>query len=266
MPLPELNEKGTSLMLYDYPEYYETAFSFRDIEKEANFLHQCITQYSKINVHNIFEIGCGNAPHAGILHQLGYKYHGLDINRNMLDHAIYKWKDLPTKIQLLEANMVDFQYPTKQDFAFVMLGSLYLNNYTEIKSHFDSMSNLLNKGAVYFLDWCIQFGDPLALNNNNRFIIEKDGVKIQSEFNIKLLDFDQQMYEEFWTILVDDKGRHKKFEMVQRNKAILPEQFIEFIETRDDFEFIGWWKDWDLQFPIEDTENITRPIALVRKI
>ncbi len=253
-------------MLYDYPEYYEAAFSFRNTETEAQFLQDCIKRFSKIDVQNIFEIGCGNAPHAGILTESGYKYHGLDLNRNMLDYAAYKWKDLPEKIHLHEANMIDFNYPIQQDFAYVMLGSLYLNCLNEIKSHFDSMSRLLNKGGIYFLDWCIQFGDPLAHNGNNKFIIEKDDIRIKSEFNIKLLDQEQQMYEEVWMINVNDRGRHRQFNMVERNKAILPEQFLHLIGERKDFKFIGWWEDWDFNHPIENYDSVTRPIALIQKV
>jgi len=253
-------------MLYDYPEYYETAFSFRNIEEESQFLKECINRFSEIDVKNLFEIGCGNAPHAGILQEMGYNYHGIDINRNMLDYAAYQWKDLPKKVQLHEGSMVDFSYPIKQDFAYVMLGSLYLNSFDEIVSHFNSMSKLLNSGGLYFLDWCIQFGDPLTHNNNNKFVIEKDGIEVESEFKIKLFDQEQQMYEEFWTIKVNDRGRQKQFDMVERNKAILPDQFLKLIQDRDDFEFVGWWKDWNFDNPIENEFDVIRPIALIRKI
>ena len=253
-------------MIYDYPEYYEATFSFRDIKAEADFLDETIKRYSKIPVRNIFEVACGNAPHAGELTSKSYSYHGLDNNRNMLDYATYKWKDLQPKIHLIEADMKDFRYHIKQDFAYVMLGSLYLNSTEEISSHFDSMNQLLNKGGLYFLDWCIQFGDPLQHNNKNRFVVKKDELEIDSTFNIRLIDEPNQMYEEIWTIHVNDRGRHKNFEMIERNKAILPEEFLQFISERDDFEFAGWWKDWDFGKPIDVYEELVRPMALVRKI
>ena len=59
-------------MLYDYPQYYEIAFSFRDIEAEASFLDSCIKRFSKMTTRDVFEIACGPAPHAGALTQLGY--------------------------------------------------------------------------------------------------------------------------------------------------------------------------------------------------
>lgn len=36
-----ISEKETTLDLYDNPFYYEVAFSFRDIRKEADFFELC---------------------------------------------------------------------------------------------------------------------------------------------------------------------------------------------------------------------------------
>ncbi|KAA3637609.1 MAG: class I SAM-dependent methyltransferase [Calditrichaeota bacterium] len=252
-------------MLYDNPVYYEAAFSFRDIKKESEFLQSCITTFSKREAKDVFEIACGHAPHAGHLTKSGYRYHGLDINRNMLDYAAYKWKDIEPKINLIEQDMVAFTYKQKVDFVFVMLGSLYINSMQEINSHFDSISNMLNPGGLYFLDWCIQFTDPTTLDENE-FIVEKDGIEIGSKFNIRLLDSDNNLYEEIWTVNVNDKGRRQKFEMIERNRAILPAEFLNYINKRNDFEFVGWWSDWDLNKPIDEDEPPNRPIALIRKL
>ena len=39
------------LNLYDYPRYYEIAFSYRDIGKEVDVMEECIRRFSKIPVH-----------------------------------------------------------------------------------------------------------------------------------------------------------------------------------------------------------------------
>ena len=105
-------------MLYDYPEYYEVAFSFRDIPREAAFLQNCINRFSVIPVHTVLEIACGPAPHAEELVAKGYHYTGLDINRNMLDYAAHKWRHLEPRPQFLQANMVSYDCPQKMDFAY----------------------------------------------------------------------------------------------------------------------------------------------------
>ncbi|MEA2031801.1 MAG: class I SAM-dependent methyltransferase [candidate division Zixibacteria bacterium] len=253
-------------MLYDWPEYYEVAFSFRDIPAEANFIHSCIGRFSKIPVHRILEIGCGPVPHVEDLQSFGYQYCGFDINPKMLSYARDKWKNLDPRPELFEANMVSFDCAHRVDFAYVLLGSLYLRSVDEMTTHFDSVAKALNPGGLYFMDWCIQFTDPLHHKKNNAYTIEKDGISLDSEFAIKILDSDRQMYEEEWTINVDDHGKHRKFRTVERNKAILPIEFVGFISQRLDFELVGWWKDWDFNQPIVQASEVTRPIAIVRRV
>lgn len=253
-------------MLYDWPEYYEVAFSFRDIPLEASFMRECIRRYSTIPVRRVLEIGCGPAPHAGEAQSHGYQYVGIDINRKMLAHAEKKWQHLNPSPELLEADMVSFDGVGRADFAYVLLGSLYLHSMEEMHSHFDSVARALNPGGLYFLDWCIQFTDPLEHNRHNAYTIEKDGITVSSEFAIKLVDTDRQMYEEIWTVNVDDHGMKKKFEMVERNKSIEPTEFVGFISQRPDFELVGWWQDWNFDRPILRASDVTRPIALVRRV
>ncbi len=252
-------------MIYDYPHYYEVAFSFRDVAREADFLKACIDRYSDVRVKWVFEIACGFAPHVRELTDHGYHYLGLDNNRNMLDYAIYKWHDLKPAPEFLEGNMVSFDCPRKVDFAYVTLGSLYLNSLEEMSSHFDSMARCLRPGGLYFLDWCVQFTDPLAPEAHNAMVNERDGIKVESRFNIRLIDSARQMYEEVWTVNVDDHGQRRRFEMIERNRAIFPQEFLLFVKSRSDFEFVGWWKDWDFDKPVEGQAEVDRPVVLLKR-
>lgn len=252
-------------MFYDFPKYYEVAFSYRDIPQEISFLKRCIDRFSKVEVNCMLEIGCGNAPHAGEIIINGYRYLGLDINHKMIDYALQKWNHINPSPILLIGDMVNFELDFKVDFAFVMLGSLYLDNFEQMSSHFDSISKTLNRGGLYFLDFCFQFEDPLKYNDSNRFTIKKEGIQIESNFDIKLLDKKENIYEETWIINVDDRGFKQTFKTVEKNKAVRPEEFIEFISKRNDFEIVGWWKDWDLDKPLDSNYDLIRPITLVRK-
>jgi SAM-dependent methyltransferase len=252
-------------MIYDYPQYYEVAFSFRDIPKEVSFMRRCIEHYSRINVRWVFEVACGFAPHAEELANVGYRYLGLDNNRNMLDYAVSKWRHLDPRPEFLEGDMTSFEAPREVDFAFVMLGSLYLNGLKDMTSHFDSLARCLKPGGLYFLDWCVQFEDPLKYANNNAVTYERGGISVESKFNIRLVDQAEQMYEEIWTLDVNDRGRRRKLQMIERNRAIAPNEFLAFVRNRSDFEFVGWWKDWDLEQPITETSAVIRPVALLRR-
>jgi SAM-dependent methyltransferase len=252
-------------MLYDFPQYYEIAFSFRDIAREAEFLIACMTRYSSIPVERVFEIACGTAPHAGELAHRGYQYTGLDLNRNMLDYAAFKWRDLEPATELIHGDMIRFNSIEPMDFAFVMLGSLYLNNLDDMTSHFECMARTLRPGGLYFLDWCVQFNDPLVPRISNTTSQEINGIRVDSRFNTRLVDPARQMYEEIWTVNVDDHGRRRKFEMIERNRAIFPQEFLLFLETRTDFEFVGWWHDWDFSRLIGTNTEVVRPVVLIRR-
>ena len=252
-------------MLYDYPQYYEIAFSFRDIRQETDFIVSCFKRFSKIPVHRVLEIACGPAPHSGELTQRGYRYLGLDNNRNMLDYAAYKWRHLIPPPTFVEANMVNFELPEPVDFAYVMLGSLYLSGHADLTHHFDGMAGALRPGGLYFLDWCVQFNDPLIPQVASDMTQERDGIKVDSRFKIRLVDSANQMYEEIWTVDVNDHGRQKSFEMVERNRAIFPQEFLLFLENRRDFEFVGWWHEWDLSKPVGGQAFATRPVVIIRR-
>lgn len=252
-------------MLYDYPKYYEAAFSFRDIPEEAAFIKTVIDHYSVVPITTVLEIACGHGPHVGELVQRGYKYIGLDKKQTMLDYAATKWRDLEPQPLLVKGEMVDFDLPQKVEFAYVMLGSLYLNSPEQMESHFRAMARCLVPGGLYFLDWCIQFDDPMARKATNSVELEYNGLKIRSQFDIRLIDIGRQLYEEVWTVDVEDDGEFRRLEMIERNRAVFPQEFLLFVADRTDFQFVGWWYEWDLNSPIIGSEQPTRPLVLLRR-
>ncbi len=261
-----MGEGVTRTMLYDYPEYYEVAFSFRDIAAETAVMHECIRRFSQVPVNRALEIGCGPAPHAGELARLGYHLTGIDLNPIMLDYATRQWRGLEPSPFFMRADMKAFHTPAPVDFVYVMLGSLYLEDTDELSRHLDAVASALRPGGLYFLDSCIQFGDPLEHSSDNAYEIQRDGITIRSTFDIILLDERERLYEEIWNVTVDDHGFERQFRMVEHNRAILPEEFLRFIAEREDFEFVGWWDNWDLERPIAAESKATRPLALVRRL
>ncbi len=253
-------------MLYDYPEFYEQAFAFRDIPTETDFLQECMSRYSGVEVGRILELACGQAPHAGELLSRGYEYVGIDNNPRMLSYAHSHWLHLHRRPELLQGNLVDFRLSRWAEFAYVMVGSLFLTGQDQLARHFDAMARAVSPGGLYFLDWCIQFRDPLEVENGGRFDWEENGIHYHSQFKIRLLDPGQHTYEEIWTMHIDGPGQPRKLTMVERNMALFPEEFLAFVKSRVDFEFVGWWREWDFAKPIEADRPITRPLVLLRRI
>jgi SAM-dependent methyltransferase len=253
-------------MIYDHPQYYEAAFSFRDAARETAFMQACMNRFSGVDVRRVFEVACGHAPHAEEMAALGYSYVGLDNNPIMLAYAAERLRHLQPPSEFIKGDMVSFDCHREVDFAYVMLGSLYLNSLEEMTSHFNSMAACLNRGGLYFLDWCVQFTDPLKSCSDSEVVMERDGIRTRSRFDIRLIDSATQMYEEVWTMKVEDHGQKRDFQITELNRAIFPQEFRLFIKNRPDFDMVGWWCDWDLNRPVEGQSEVDRPFVLLKRI
>lgn len=253
-------------MIYNYPEYYELAFSFRDIPSEAAFLRQAMLTHSEISVARVLEIAAGPAPHAGALTESGLHYTGLDNNPNMIDYATRKWHYLSPPPRFLRADMASFTLPEPVDFVFVLLGSLYVNTPERLTSHFDSVAETLRPGGLYLLDLCLEYGDPLVTNVGRHVVSHHRGVTVDSRFDITPLDPTRNLYEERWRLSVEKDGERREFETVEQNTALFPDDFERFIKSHRRFEMVGSWAHWDFGRPIEAGFEPERPFTLIRRI
>ena len=252
--------------VYENPKYYEIAFSFRDISAEVDTFERCFKNYAQLPVKSILEIGCGNSPHLEELLKRGYVYTGLDISKAMLAYSSQKAATMAGKATFIHADMLDFSIPQTFDFAFIALGSLCARNTDEIYTHFRSVAQALNKGGLYLLDWCIRFA-PVSAQDDS-WSIEREKIKVTTHFSEKLIDAVEQLVEETISLDVQDDGSTQTLSETSISRAIFPQEFLQIIDQTKEFEFVGWWNNWDLEKSlgeIKDPKKISRPIALLRK-
>lgn len=251
------------LDLYDKPEYYEIAFSYRNISAEVDTIEESIRRYSRIPVRTVLELGCGSSPHLGELAARGYKYVGVDLNESMLRYSRERARDAGLDATFVCADMAEFSLPQTVDYAFVALGSLYVASSAKLSAHFDSLSGALKTGGVYLLDWCVQFS-PLDASASS-WVCEKNGIHVKTCVAYRIINATEQLFEEKIMLDVDDNGKSIVLTNTAIKRAIYPQEFLLYVQSRGDFEFLGWWNDWNLDHPLGGTEVINRPIALVRK-
>lgn len=260
-------KKNPTRRLYDNPLYYEIAFSFRDTRKEVDVFEECIRRYSLIPVKSMLELACGQAPHLTEIAKRGYRYAGIDLSPKMLGFAR---KRVPQKMaaELIEADILDFSLEKKADFAFILLGSLYVRNSKDIDRHFDCVARALRKGGLYLLDWCVEFEPIASKNPEDTWVLERDGVKVTTNVSYEPLSNVEQTFVETIALDVDDHGKRIHLEQNAVRRVIYPQEFLRIIDSRRDFEFVGWWKNWDLEYPLKawpSSLKIDRPIALIRR-
>ncbi len=261
--------ENESTALYDYPDYYELAFSFRDISQEVTCLENLFSRYAKIEVSRVLELACGPSPYLQEPCQRGYEYHGLDLNERMLAAGRKKVTESTWAAEFHKASMIDVSLDTTYQFAFVALGSLYARNTEELSTHFKSVARVLEPGGLYMLDWCVLFDQSpaFASEEGQSWRMEKDGIVV--EVNVKLSNIDpvEQIVLEIATLNVEDCGKTLTISSSDLRRMMYPQEFLLMIDAMDEFEFAGWWNDWDLKQPLSQVESeISRPIALIRRI
>ena len=252
--------------VYDEPRYYEIAFSYRDIGAEVDTFEQCFERYAEIPVKKILELGSGNSPHLEELLKRGYAYTGLDLSQAMLAYSSQKASALPGKATFVHADMNGFSFDETFDFAFVALGSLSARSTEEVLSHFRSVAAALNSGGLYLLDWCVHFA-PYS-DRTESWTMDHDGIEVTIHYTEKLVDAVEQLVEETLTLEVVEDGAVSHLSGTAVNRVIFPQEFLQLIERIGEFEFVGWWNNWDLDKPlgeVKDPQKISRPIALLRR-
>jgi SAM-dependent methyltransferase len=249
-------------IVYDYPKYYEIAFSFRNLPHEVDVFEECIRRFAKVPVKTVLELACGNSPHMTELIARSYRYIGLDLNDKMLNYARRKISD-PHKALLVKGDMCHFLLNESAEFAFVALGSLYARTTLDLVQHFRSVAQVLPKGGLFLLDACVYFASMHEVEEV--WDIEEGEVHIDVRYNGKVVDQVEQLFEETITLEVNEEGRTQKYAGTDQKRIIYPQEFLLLIEHKTEFEFVGWWNDWNMEDPIPSKKPINRPIVLLRK-
>lgn len=247
------------MTIYNKPHYYEIAFSFVDVKKQADLFEKFIKKYSKIKVKRILDIACGPSLQLRELAKRNYEVVGLDLSPQMLNYLKQKAKEENIKIETIKADMINFRLKKRVDFVFIMMGSFGFKNNEELLKHFDCVSNSLKRGGLYLienmeLDW-------LNFKPQN-WIIKKDEIEVKTNYKLKQKNPLFQTSEENIVLEVNDNGKKLRFIEKRIVKHIFPQEFLTLVKLNNKFEFLGWFERFKFKKLIKGNNN---NIVLLRK-
>lgn len=253
---------------YDHPRYYEVAFAFRDIPLEVDVIEQTIRSHARRDVTQFLSLACGPSQHMVELSRRGLQFEGLDINTAMLEYAGRKAREAGVQAVFHHQSMVDFKLPQPVDYAFIALGDLYVRSTQELKQHLASVAAAVRPGGLFLLDWCIQFEPAKTFKPEGAaWDAKADQVSVQCRVVMKPVNHLEQLFEEQFDMAVQDGDHTLKLASYSTKRAVYPQEFLELIRSMGQFEFIGWWNNWDLNDPLTaNTQDIFRPITLLRRM
>ena len=238
--------KSTSI--YDYPRYYEIAFSFRNIQKELDFFDEAIRRFSRVPVQCVLELASGTSPYLEEWHRRGIRYIGLDKNPTMLSYVRERARLKRIKVRLVRADMTDFSLRrSRVDLVYVLVGSLFCKSNDEFFRHLDSVASALSKGGLYLLDWVIWLN--FLSENRHEWTISRNGVTVRSSWKPEIVDAAAQVFRDRWVLRVKDGNRRLRLTSGEQSRFFFPQEFLALVSLHGKVQFLGWHSDFDFNNP-----------------
>ena len=246
---------------YRYPHYYAIALAPSDPGREVDFFKTAIERFSRTDVHRVFELGAGTAPYLEEWHKRGYRYCGLDLSPAMIEFAREKAQRCGIEAEFVLGDMRELDRDLGPfDFAYVLLGSLYVRSNREFLDHLDRMAAALAEGGLYLLDSFVWF--RIFHDYKRSWTRRRGGVTVHTRYRAELTDPVAQTYDECLTFTVDDHGKEVVIHGRVPVKVFFPQEFLSLIELSGRFEFIGWYNDFSFSTELKPDG---RHMAILRK-
>lgn len=249
------------MKIYDYPKYYEIAFSFRNIKKEVDFLEAAIKKYSRAKVQTVLELASGNSPYLKELNKRGYRYMGLDSSAAMIRYAKNKARALRAHAVFIKGDMGKFSLTRKADIAIVLSGSLYgVKTDKAFLRHLHSVSRALRKGGLYLLDGVVKFFPGNV--EKQSWIMKKGGIVIKTTYFSRIVNKKNNLCDESILLEIMENGEKTRLEQHAMKKSYPLQRFLDLVKQQGDFEIVGSFSDFSIH---KKPRKNARNILLLRK-
>jgi 2-polyprenyl-3-methyl-5-hydroxy-6-metoxy-1,4-benzoquinol methylase len=136
---------------YDHPEWYECGF-LKDTPREGRFLVEAFKKYVPFPVTRILETGCGSGRLVREMARRGYRTTGLDLNTTALAYCRKKLDESGLDAELVQGNMVDFDFQEPFDAAFNAINTFrHLETEATALKHLKCVARHLKPGGIFIL-------------------------------------------------------------------------------------------------------------------
>jgi SAM-dependent methyltransferase len=138
--------------IYDEPEYYEAACSYRDVPAEVDALLRWSGKHHE-PPSSVLELAAGPAEHARDLARRGLQVTALDLNPAMCARARALAAEAGIPLTVVQADMRDFSLPGPFDLAITMLNSLcHLLTLDDMLRHLTAVGRHLDRDGLYIME------------------------------------------------------------------------------------------------------------------
>src|SRR5262249_3913648 len=154
-PIPpgrDVRHHGRVPGIYDEPEYFEAACSYRDVPAEVHALLRWSAKHHQ-PPSSVLELAAGPAEHARELARRGLQATALDLNPAMCARARALAPAAGVPLTVVQADMRDFSLPGRFDLAITMLNSLcHLLTLDDMLRHLTAVGRHLDRDGLYIME------------------------------------------------------------------------------------------------------------------
>ena len=138
--------------VYDDPEAYQLAFSYRDFPAEVDAILSYLRRRGA-GTARVLELAAGPADHALEFARRGIGATALDLSAAMVEYAAERARSADLPLSAVQADMTDFELAEKHDFALLMLDSAaHIHDLDAFVGNLQSVGRALREGGRYFLE------------------------------------------------------------------------------------------------------------------
>lgn len=251
---------------YTAPTYYDIAF---DVSRklECDFLEGCFRKHAAGPVRRVLDIACGTGPHLIRLAKRGYEMTGLDLSAENLTYVEDRASKTGVKIDLVQADMSDFDLALPFDAAICLQDSQgHLLTNEKILSHFRAVAHAVRPGGLYIFDRMIpnNWAHPATRWSWTR---RRGRTTVRTVFRT-MLDIHEasQVCQEEITLEIHEGKRRWVIRQRYSTRVVFPQELRALIQLNGGFELAAWHPNFHLHRRLEDTKHPLMIVAVLRRL
>lgn len=250
---------------YDYPQYYDLAFSDETLA-EVDFIEAACKKYSPRPVKTLLEPGCGSGRLVVELARRGYKMVAFDNSAKSLEYLRKKLARKGLNAHVFAGDMTNFTLPRPVDAAFNTFNTFrHLTTETTALSHLKCMAQALKPGGLFILGLHLLPLDA-SLECLERWSATRGTTKVNC--TLRVTDSSRRTRLEHLNVLMRVRTPTRDFKVrtefplrlytADQLKSLLAK--VPEFELCDVFDFC-----YDIDEPLQLDEHISDTVLILRK-
>ena len=252
--------------IYQRAVYYDIVFD-RDVSREVAFMQAALRKFAGRELTSMIDIACGPGYHARACARQGLRAVGLDLRPEMLSFAQKQAPDAP--VEWFLGNMCEFHLSAPVDMAVCVYDSIDAMITDDMMvAHFQAIAANLTPGGLYLIE-CIHPRDCSPAHYGvHRHRGSRNGVLVECLIGINRPEFDPVtgVGEVEFLMRIHEKGQVTAISERSNERLNAPRDLAYLTEKSGALKVAGWFGDFNLDQPLDNSPKSQSMIALLQKI